>query len=180
MTNTHFRRYGSSIMKTFIIVWTWFLVWLSIPLHHSNALDVPNLPDATTPISGSLVVLPDAGIRILTHRGEWSAFFSTGGSGETFFLIAGEFENISGKPLTYVKLQFELLNKDGTVVIRDFGYNRKAEALREEEYENGKKTLADMKIEQLPAGAKEGFRFFFFKPDAPEFHSYRIRFLESR
>ena len=140
---------------------------------------MPNLPDATTPISGSLIIVPNAGIRVLNHRGEWSAFFSTGGSEESFFLIAGEFENTSGKPLTYVKLQFELLNEDGTVVIRDFGYNRKAEALREEDYETGKKTLADMKIERLPVGAKDGFRFFFFKSDAPEFHSYRIRFLES-
>ena len=123
---------------------------------------MPNLPDATTPISGSLIVVPNAGIHFLTHRGEWSAFFSTGGSGESFFLIAGEFENTSGKPFTYVKLQFELLNEDGTVVIRDFGYNRKAEALREEEYETGKKTLAEMKIEQLPAGTKEGFPLFLF------------------
>jgi len=37
-----------------------------------------------------------------------------------------------------------------------------------------------MKIEQLSAGAKEGFRFFFFKSDIPEFHSYRVRFLESQ
>lgn len=166
-------------MRAFTIILTWVLVWFSLPLNHSTALDIPNLPDAEAPISGSLVVLPNAGIRILAHRGEWSAFFSTGGSGESFFLITGEFENTSGKSLTYVKLQFELLNKEGSVVIRDFGYNRKAEALREEEYENGKKTLADMKIEQLPAGTKEGFRFFFFKSDIPEFRSYRIRFLES-
>jgi hypothetical protein len=167
-------------MRVFTIILTWVLVWFSLFLNHSTALDIPNLPDAEAPISGSLVVFSGAGIRILAHRGEWRAFFSTGGSGESFFLIAGEFENTSGKSLTYVKLQFELLNKDGSVVIRDFGYNRKAEALREEEYENGKKTLADMKIEQLPAGAKEGFRFFFFKSDIPEFRSYRIRFLESR
>ncbi|MBM4255184.1 MAG: DUF3426 domain-containing protein [Deltaproteobacteria bacterium] len=167
-------------MKASVVAVVWSLTWLSFPLPLANALDVPQLPDAVAPVSGSLVVLPEAGIQVITHRGEWGAFFGSGGGGESFFLIAGEFENTSGKPLTYVKMQFELLNKDGTVVLRDFGYNRKAEALREEEYENGKKTLADMKIEQLPAGAKEGFRFFFFKSDAPEFRSYRVRFLEIR
>jgi hypothetical protein len=166
-------------MNTLRIAPTCMLLMFCLFSHQARAIDTPDLPDATTPVSGSLIVVPNAGIRILTHRGEWSTFFSTSGSGESFFLIAGEFENTSGKALTYVKLQFELLNEDGTVVTRDFGYNRKAEALREEEYEAGKKTLTDMKVEQLPVGAKEGFRFFFFKSDIPEFRSYRIRFLES-
>src|SRR5262249_55627911 len=113
------------------------------------------------------------------HHGAWGAFFGSGGDGESYFLIAGELENISEKPLIYVKFQFELLNKEGTVVMRDYGYNRKAEALRDEEYESGKKSLAEMKIEQLAPGAKDGFRFFFFKSDIPEFHSYRVRYLES-
>jgi hypothetical protein len=145
-----------------------------------QALDVPNLPDATKPISGSLIVPLDATIRIVSHRGEWTAFFSTGGSGEPFFLIAGQLENSSGKPLTYVKFQFELLSKDGVVLHHDYGYNRQAEALREEEYESGKKSLAEMNLDPVAAGAQDGLRFFFFKDETPEFHSYRIRFLESR
>jgi len=148
--------------------------------HCVAAFDIPNLPDAKTSIIGSLIVPSDAGIHILTHRGEWGAFFGTGGDGESYFLIAGEVENTSGRPLTYVKFQFELLTEDGTVVIRDYGYNRKAEALRDEEYESGKKTLAEMKLEHLQAKAKDGFRFFFFKSEIPAFHTYRIRFLESR
>lgn len=156
------------------------LLFLTPVYHQADAIDTADLPEATTPISGTLVVPTSTGIHIRSHRGEWGAFFGSGGSGESFFLIVGELENTSGKPLTYVKLQFELLSEDGTVVLRDFGYNRKAEALREEEYETGKKTLADMKLEPLPAGTKDGFRFFFFKSDVPEFHSYRIRFLESR
>ncbi len=161
-----------------IIVHTFLFFLLVVPGLH--ALDVPNLPDATQPIAGSLIVPPDASIRIVSHRGEWTAFFSTGGSGEPFFLIAGQLENTSGKPLTYIKLQFELLNKDGVVVHRDHGYNRKAEALREEDYENGKKSLVEMNIEPITAGARDGLRFFFFKDEVPEFHSYRIRVLESQ
>lgn len=155
-----------------------FSLFLSVPLIH--ALDVPNLPDATTPISGSQIVPPNAPIRILSHRGEWTAFFNTGGSGEPFFLITGQLENTSGKPLIYIKFQFELLSDDGVVLHRDYGYNRKAEALREEEYESGKKSLAEMKIDPVAAGAQDGLRFFFFKDEIPEFHSYRVRFLESK
>ncbi len=144
------------------------------------AIDAPDLPDASAPVSGAFVVPPDAGIRILSHRGEWSAMFGTEGSNDPFFLVTGEYENTSGKPLTYVKFQFELLNDAGVVVTRDYGYNRKAEALREEEYESGKKSLQEMKIEKVAVGEKDGFRFFFFKADIPEFHSYRIRVLEGR
>lgn len=145
-----------------------------------HAIDVPDLPDAGSRVSGTLVVPPDTGIQILSHRGEWNAMFGTGGSSDPFFLIAGEYENTSGKPLTYVKFQFELLNEAGVVATRDYGYNRKAEALREEEYEAGKKSLQEMNIEQLPAGKRDGFRFFFFKADIADFRSYRIRVLESR
>ena len=159
-------------------VCAFFLSILSVPLLY--ALDVPNLPDATNPISGSLIVPPTASIRIVAHRGEWTAFFGTGGSGEPFFLIAGQLENTSGKPLTYIKFQFELLSEDGVVLHRDYGYNRKAEALREEEYESGKKSLIEMNLDPVAAGAQDGLRFFFFKDETPEFHSYRIRFLESR
>jgi len=161
-----------------VTICAFLLSLLSIPPLH--ALDVPNLPDATKPISGSLIVPPNTSIRIIAHRGEWTAFFSTGGSDEPFFLIAGQLENTSGKPLTYVKFQFELLSEDGVVLHRDYGYNRKAEALREEEYESGKKSLREMNLDPVAAGAQDDLRFFFFKDETPEFHSYRIRFLESR
>jgi hypothetical protein len=163
--------------RTVIVCTFLFFILSALRLH---ALDVPNLPDVTKPISGSLIVPPNASIRIVSHSGEWTAFFSTGGGDAPFFLIAGQLENTSGKPLTYVKFQFELLSQDGVVLHRDYGYNRKAEALREEDYETGKKSLAEMNIDPVAAGAQDGLRFFFFKDETPEFHSYRIRLLESR
>ncbi|MSQ47404.1 MAG: hypothetical protein EXR78_03280 [Deltaproteobacteria bacterium] len=167
-------------MKRYRTVLVYTSLLSILPLSRLHALDVPNLPDATQPITGSLIVPPNASIRMVSHRGEWTAFFSTGGSGEPFFLVAGQLENTSRKPLTYIKFQFELLNKDGVVVHRDYGYNRQAEALREEDYENGKKSLTEMNIDPVAAGAQDGLRFFFFKDEIPEFHSYRIRLLESR
>jgi hypothetical protein len=141
--------------------------------------DTPDIPDAGKPVPGALVPADGLGIRVLSHRGEWSSFFSMGGGAEEIFLITGKVENTSSKPLTAVKFQFELLDEDSVVILRDYGYNRKAEALREEEYEAGKKSLADMGIEKIAAGAQDDFRFLFFKRDIPEFRSYRIRVLGS-
>jgi len=147
----------------------------------AKAIDAPEFPDAApTPVPGSLVPPVGPGVRVLSHRGEWTSFFTMNGGSEEIFLISGRLENTTDQPLTYVKLQFELLGEDQVVILRDYGYNRKAEALREEAYETGKKSLADMGIEQVAGKAQEDFRFIFFKGDVPEFHSYRIRVLESR
>lgn len=166
------KQYTTRVSRVF------FSLFPSVPPAH--ALDMPNLPNVTKPISGTVIVPPNVAIRIITHRGEWSAFFSTGGGDAPFFLIAGQLENTSEKPLSYVKFQFELLNKNGIVAHRDHGYNRQAEALREEDYETGKKSLAEMKIDLVVTGAQDGLRFFFFQDETSEFASYRIRVLESR
>jgi hypothetical protein len=150
--------------------------------HWAIAVDVPDMPDVTlTPVSGSLVQAEGLGVHFLFHRGEraFLPLFASGGAVPAF-LISGQLENTSGKPLTYVKLRFELLGEDEIVVSRDYGYNRKAEALREEAYETGQKALADMGIEEIGVGTQDGFRFFFFKGEVPEFRSYRIRVLETR
>jgi len=147
------------------------------------APDAPDMPDVVlTPLPGSLVQHDRLGVRLLSHRGQWTflPLLTEGGRAVTTFLISGQLENTSDKPLTYVKLQFELLGEDEVVVFRDYGYNRKAEALREETYETRQKALADMGIEEIGVGAHDGFRFFFFKEDLPEFRSYRIRVLETR
>src|SRR5439155_15998415 len=118
------------------------LIWAVPP-------DVTGLPDAPTAVPGTLVPTDGLGVRFLTHHGEWTSFLSMSGGGEPILLINGQLENTSGKPLTYVKLQFELLGEDNVVVFHDHGYNREAEALREEAYETGKKSLAEMGIEKV-------------------------------
>jgi hypothetical protein len=142
--------------------------------------DVQGIPDAPVAVPGTSVPTDRLGVRILHHRGEWTSFFSMSGGSEQILLITGQLENTSGKPLSYVKLQFALLGEDDVVVFRDYGYNRKAEALREDEYEKGEKSLQDMGVEHIAAGAQDTFRFVFFKTDVPEFRSYRIRVLETR
>lgn len=157
------------------------LVLLSgIPGTAARPPEGPDIPDAPTPVSGTLVPTDGAGVRFLTHHGELTSFFSMNGGAEPIVLINGRLENTSGRPLQYVKLQFELLSEDGVVVFRDHGYNRKAEALREEAYESGQKTLTEMAVEPIGVGAQDDFRFIFFRSDIPEFHAYRIRVIEAR
>lgn len=142
--------------------------------------DTAGIPDAPTTVLGTLVPTDELGVRFRAHRGEWTSFFSMSGGAEPILLINGRLENTSDKPLTYVKLQFELLGEDSVVVFRDHGYNRKAEALREEAYETGKTPLTEMGVEKIEVGAQDEFRFIFFKADVPEFRSYRIRLIETR
>lgn len=193
-------------MRTRIGILLGLLLLSCGPPHWAMAIDAPDMPDVTlTPVPGSLaqaeglgdypqmppgddlgvpgslVQTEGLGVRLLSHRGQWTFLPSfAGGVAVTTFLISGQLDNTSGKPLTYVKLQFELLGEDEIVVFRDYGYNRKAEALREEAYETGQKALADMGIEEVGVGTHDGFRFFFFKGEVPEFRSYRIRVLETR
>jgi len=150
------------------------------PLTHAAPPDATGIPDAPTAVLGTLVPTDGLGVRFLTHHGEWTSFFSMSGGAEPILLINGRLENTSDKPLTYVKLQFELLGEDNVVVLRDHGYNRKAEALREEAYETGKTPLMEMGVERIEIGAQDEFRFIFFKADVPEFRSYRIRMIETR
>ena len=158
-----------------------FLFSCSFPgLTRAAPPDTAGIPDAPTAVPGTLIPADGLGVRVLTHRGEWTSFFNMGGGAEPMLLINGRLENTSGKPLSYVKLQFELLGEDNVVVFRDQGYNRKAEAWREEAYETGQKPLTEMDVEQLGVGAQDEFRFIFFTADVPAFRSYRIRVLETR
>jgi hypothetical protein len=163
-------------LKTYISLCLWFV----LSTQAAKAVDLPGIPDAGPALSGAIVVASNARVQIAAHKGEWSSFASMEGDAEPIFLITGQLKNISDKPLTYVNMQFELLDEDGLALVQDYGYNRKAEALREEAYESGKKSLKDMGVENLPAGVEDSFRFLFFKSDIPQFHSYRIRVLESQ
>ncbi len=156
------------------------VMMLELPQVLAAPPDTTGIPDAPTVVPGSVVSSDGLGVLLLSHHGEWTSFLNMGGGSEPLLLIKGRLENASEKPLTYVKLQCELLDEDGAIVFRDYVYNRRAEVLREEDYESGKKMLADMGVEHLNASAQDDFRFIFFKNDIPEFYAYRIRVLEAQ
>src|SRR3990172_352345 len=118
----------------------------------------------------------DRGVRVSEHWGVWRGLLVPGaGWNVLVFTISGALRNLTGGEFTYVKLEYELLDGGGAVVHRDFGYNTRAEALRELDYESGRKSLSEMGIAKIPGGAEEAFRFIFFRSDVPEFARYRIR-----
>ncbi|MGE0822892.1 MAG: hypothetical protein AB7G75_26525 [Candidatus Binatia bacterium] len=161
-----------------------FVMWLAMTNcrsegHAAGPPEPAGLPDAPVAVAGSSVPTGDVGVRFVTHRGEWTSLFSVQGGGAPMLLVSGEVQNTSPETLTYVKLQIELLGADDIVVFRDYVYNRRAEVLRDEAYEQGKRTLDEMNVEPLPPAMADGFRFILFKEDIPEFRTYRVRVLEA-
>lgn len=168
------------VTRSALFFFLYCVMSFALPRAHATPPDTAGIPDAPTAVPGSLVPTDGLGVRLLSHRGEWTSFFSMSGGSEPILLINGRLANASEKPLIYIKLQFELLGENDIVIFRDYGYNRKAEVLREEVYESGKKALADMGVERIDAGMQDDFRFIFFKNDVPEFRAYRIRVLETQ
>jgi hypothetical protein len=111
-------------MGTRIGILIGFLLFSCGLLHWAIAIDTPDMPDVVlTPIPGSLVQPEGLGVRFLSHHGEWTflPFFERAEAMMTF-LISGRLKNTSGKPLTYVKLQFELLGEDKVVGVSIGGH----------------------------------------------------------
>lgn len=91
------------------------------------------------------------------------------------FLISGELQNISGRPVGYVKLRFELLDATGKIVASEEGYNRKAEDLHRPDYEAGKVSRAQLHIRPLAPGTHDTFRMMFIRSEVPRFRHWRVR-----
>ena len=118
-----------------------------------------------------------------THKGMWEMAY-----GDVYYRVVGDVENKSGKPLKYVKLQIDLLDKSGKVVKTLEGYNQKAEFLAgvdgfdmgepPESFETKLK-----RVEDIPAGGKDSFRIGIGKndiPKKPKFTSYKVRVVETK
>ena len=117
------------------------------------------------------------------HKGMWEMAY-----GDVYYRVVGDVENKSGKPLKYVKLQIDLLDKDGKVVKTLEGYNQKAEFLAGlDGYDTGEAAEpfeAKLKrVEEIPAGGKDSFRIGIGKediPKKPKFTSYKARIVETK
>lgn len=119
--------------------------------------------------------------RIVEQQGRWETAY-----GDVYYRVLGTVQNRSKVPLKYVKLEMELLDKDGNVVLRRSGYNQKAETLEAVEgYETAGGTASPEekleKIEPIAPGEKDGFRMGVGKgeiPKKPRFVSYRVRIVD--
>lgn len=119
---------------------------------------------------------------ITDQQGQWEMAY-----GDVYYRVVGNVRNESGRPIRYVKLEVDLLDKDGKVVKTFSGYNQKAETLGEvggEGVQTVEQTsLAEKakKIQPLAPGEKDLFRIGVGKeeiPKQPKFASYRVRIVE--
>jgi hypothetical protein len=121
-----------------------------------------------------------------THKGMWEMAY-----GDVYYRVVGDVENKSGKPLQYVKMEIDLLDKDGKVVKTLEGYNQEAEFLAGVDATEGidtgeaaepfEKKLA--RVKPIPAGGKDSFRIGIGKndiPKKPKFTAYKVRIVETK
>ena len=103
--------------------------------------------------------------RIVRQEARWTSVAPVDelDSGEAgMFLISGEVRNDGGAPLADVRMAYELL-ADGVVVASEYGYNRRAEALRDPEVESGTVRREDLAIAPLQPGESDLFRMMFLR-----------------
>ncbi|GIW41284.1 MAG: hypothetical protein KatS3mg076_1861 [Candidatus Binatia bacterium] len=154
---------------------------LALPVFPVLAAFVPLAFARSAPVSATASENPRA-VEILSQRGYWTGLrgpdFLRDAEEGTYFVVSGRLENRSGRALLAVKLAYELLDAEGHVVASEFGYNRRAEALREPDYEAGRLSLESLGVEPLGSGESDDFRMLFLRGDVPRFESWRVRVLE--
>ena len=94
---------------------TLVFLFLTLPAFSQvNAIprDSLDIPDAPMAVEGTLISTKGMMVQFVSHQGEWTSFFSMAGS-EAIFLISGQIENVSEKPLSYVKFQCSSNTSDG-------------------------------------------------------------------
>jgi hypothetical protein len=82
---------------------------------------------------------PPAAARIVREEARWTSIArstSSAAAKRACFSSAARSATTGGAPLADVRMAYELL-ADGVVVAREYGYNRRAEALRDPEVESG-------------------------------------------
>lgn len=138
------------------------------------------------PEGSPAVAAPTAGIRIVSQAARWTSLLTADelrDNGDTMFLISGEIENTGAGPVRWVKLTYELLadTASGEVVLAsEYGYNRRAEALRSPAVEAGTTPATAVPVRSLAPGDTDRFRMVFFRADVPRFDRWRVRILEVR
>jgi hypothetical protein len=117
------------------------------------------------------------GARIVAQQARWTSLLAIdelSADGNSLFVISGTVRNESGAPLAHVRLVYELLAGDA-VVASEYGYNRRAEALRDPRIEADPRAAAGLAIAPLPAGEEDLFRMAFLRGSTPRFDRWRVR-----
>jgi len=124
------------------------------------------------------------GVKIVSQSARWTGLLAVDelkDDADSIFVISGEVENTGTRPITWVKLSYELLadTADGDVVLAsEYGYNFRAEALRSPAVEAGDVLPTAVPVRALQPGERDLFRMVFFRADVPRFDRWRVRILD--
>jgi len=118
-------------------------------------------------------------VAFVDHKDEWQNVY-----GFLYYRVIGHVKNASEQPLKYVKLELEVLDKDGKVIARQVGYNQQAQFLAEEKDATlgAAPEETNQEPEPLAAGADDYFGVGITKGDLPKkarFASYCIKVVEA-
>ncbi|MGH7821177.1 MAG: DUF3426 domain-containing protein [Candidatus Binatia bacterium] len=148
-------------------------------MNRSKALALALIALALPPVAVPAASAGDAA-EVVEHDGTWELAY-----GLVYYRVFGKVKNVSKEPLRFVKLELELLDKDGKPVLARAGYNQKAEALGDQETEGYVETQSFeerlAKVQPIAPGETDLFRIGLAKddiPKKPKFTTYRIRVVE--
>jgi hypothetical protein len=126
---------------------------------------------------------PPDPVRIVSQSARWAGLLGPDELSDervSVFVISGEVENVGPAPIAFIKLAFELI-RDGaegeSIVANEYGYNLRAEALRDPALEAGDPRATPPSIRPLAPGERDLFRMTFFRQDVPHFERWRVRIL---
>ncbi len=163
--------------------------WFAWDAFHPDA-ELWGGPVAATPvrsqIRGEVVTIDNVSIE--EHSANWTNLLGVAvalmgadvaGDNPPLLVVGGVVKNSSAQALHHVRLVFELLDRDGRVVLAEPGYNRRAEALRPIDSPVPLGEDNNPLIEPLAGGSVDSFRMIFLGRDIPKFDAYRVRVLEA-
>jgi hypothetical protein len=116
----------------------------------------------------------DAPVRVLESHGRWESSY-----GEHFYNVVGKLRNDGPRPLRWVKLRVDAVDKAGKVVASTETYNESAGALAVPDLSQAEKDALRPRLKPLAPGAEEAFRAGFLRDETPPFETHRVAVVET-
>src|SRR6185369_5776869 len=122
----------------------------------------------------TLAAAGDGPVRVLESQGRWESSY-----GEHFYNVVGKLRNDGSKPLRWVKLRVEAVDKAGKVVASTETYNESAGALAVPDLSAAEKDALRPRLKPLAPGAEEAFRAGFLRDETPPFETHKVTVVET-
>ena len=122
----------------------------------------------------TIAVAGEGPVRVLESHGRWESSY-----GEHFYNVVGKLRNDGQKPLRWVKLRVDAVDKAGKIVASTETYNESAGALAVPDLSPVEKDALRARLTPLAPGAEEAFRAGFLRDETPPFETHRVTVVET-